>query len=179
MRKFFVGLFTVFSLLFVLAIAVGFFLPKDFKVSREVSVVASAENVYALVGDLERWPEWGPWKDADAALEVTLGSKTQGVGASQSWVGTDGDGRLVFTAADPGTGVAFDLLFNEDAFANKSSITYQESGGELVVTWEMNGSVTAPVIGGYLAWMMPDMIAPMFDDGLAKLKAAAEEADRG
>lgn len=175
MRKFFVGLFTVFSVLFLLAIAVGFFLSKEFTVSREVTIEASPEKVYALVGDLERWPEWGPWKDADAALEVTLGEQTSGVGASQSWVGTDGDGRLVFTEADPNKGVVFDLFFNEDAFANTSSITYERAGGGLLVTWKMSGSVPAPIVGGYLAWMMPDMIAPMFDDGLAKLKAAAEK----
>lgn len=174
MRKFFVAIFSVFSVLFIGAIVVGFFLSKDFTVSRSIEIQASPEEVYALVGDLEQWPVWGPWKDADEALQVTLGEQTKGVGASQSWVGTDGDGRLVFTKADPQTGIEFDLLFNEDAFANVSSITYKPSGNGLLVTWDMSGEVPAPVVGGYMAWMMPGMVAPMFDDGLAKLKAAAE-----
>ncbi|MDQ8182101.1 SRPBCC family protein [Pelagicoccus sp. SDUM812005] len=177
MRKFFLVVFSVFSLLFVAAIVLGFFLSKEFTVSRSIVVQASPEKVYSLVGDLEQWPVWGPWKDADEALQVTLGEQTKGVGASQSWVGTDGDGRLVFTEADPERGVTFDLLFNEDAFANTSSITYDKSPNGLVVTWQMAGEVPAPVVGGYLAWMMPDMIAPMFDHGLAKLKAAAEAAE--
>ncbi|MDQ8187464.1 SRPBCC family protein [Pelagicoccus sp. SDUM812002] len=174
MRKFFLAIFSIFSLLFIAAIAVGFFLSNEFTVSRSVVVKASPEKVYALIGDLEQWSVWGPWKDADENLQVSLGEQTSGVGASQSWVGTDGDGRLVFTEADPESGIAFDLLFNEDAFANISSITYERVDEGLVVTWEMSGSVPAPVVGGYLAWMMPDMISPMFDDGLAKLKAAAE-----
>ncbi len=175
MRKLFVGVFSVFSLLFIVAIALGFFLSNEFTVSRSVVVQASPEKVYALVGDLEQWPVWGPWKDADEALHVTLGEQTKGVGASQSWVGTDGDGRLVFTSADPAKGVTFDLLFNEDAFANTSSITYEAGPDGLIVSWKMAGKVPAPVVGGYLAWMMPQMVSPMFDDGLAKLKAAAEK----
>ncbi len=175
MRKLLVGVFSVFSLLFIVALVVGFFLSNEFAVSRSVVVNASPEKVYEFVGDLEQWPVWGPWKDADDALKVKLGEQTKGVGASQSWVGTDGDGRLVFTKADPSTGITFDLLFNEDAFANTSSITYVEGTDGLVVTWEMAGTVPAPVVGGYLAWMMPDMISPMFDDGLAKLKTAVEQ----
>lgn len=174
MRKFFVAIFSVFSVLFIGAVVVGFFLSQDFTVSRSIEIQASPEKVYSLVGDLEQWPVWGPWKDADEALQVTLGERTKGVGASQSWVGTDGDGRLVFTKADPQTGVEFDLLFNEDAFENTSAITYQKGTDGLIVTWEMSGHVSAPVVGGYLAWMLPDMVTPMFDDGLAKLKAAAE-----
>ena len=175
MRKFFTAVFTVFSVLFILAIIVGMFLPKEFSISREMEVNASSESVFALIGDLERWPEWGPWKDADASLDVTLGEKTSGVGASQSWVGKDGNGRLVFTEVDPSKGVHFDLFFNDDAFANSSSITFATVGEVQVVTWTMKGSVEVPVMGGYLAWMMPDMVSPMFDDGLAKLKAAAEK----
>ncbi len=174
MRKFFLAVFSVFSLLFIAAIVLGFFLSNEFSVSRSVVVQASPEKVYALIGDLEQWPVWGPWKDNDEALQVTLGEKTTGVGASQRWVGKDGDGRLVFTEADPQRGIAFDLMFNEDAFANTSSITYEVGPEGLVVTWKMSGHVPAPVVGGYLAWMMPDMVSPMFDDGLARLKAAAE-----
>lgn len=110
MRKFLVGVLSVFSLLFIVAIVVGFFLSNEFRVERSLVMQASPDAVYELVGDLEKWPIWGPWKDADEALKVTLGEQTQGVGASQSWVGTDGGGRLVFTAADPLEGVTFDLL---------------------------------------------------------------------
>ncbi|MBC2604895.1 SRPBCC family protein [Pelagicoccus albus] len=174
MKKFFVGVFSLFSFLFILAVVVSFFLSKDFVVSRQVTINAKPEAVYALVGDLKNWQVWGPWKDADASLTVELGEKTTGVGASQSWVGKDGDGRLVFTQADPEKGVVFDLFFNEDSFKNVSSITYESSAEGLVVTWEMSGNIPAPVVGGYLARMMPGMISPMFDQGLFKLKNAAE-----
>lgn len=173
-KAFFVVMISAAAALFIGAIVVGFFLPKTFVVEREIAIAAPRERVFALIGDLENWPEWGPWKDADASLEVTLGEKTSGVGASQRWVAKDGDGRLVFTAADPERGIEFDLFFNQDAFVNTSSILYEESDGELLVTWTMTGSVPVPVMGGYLAKMMPGMVGPMFDQGLEKLKAAAE-----
>lgn len=175
MKKFLVVLFSIFSLLFVGAVVVGLFLSNEFTVSRSIVVEAPPERVYEMVGDLENWPIWGPWKDADEALVVTLGERTTGVGASQSWKGTDGDGRLVFTSADVESGVAFDLFFNEDAFSNTSSITYEQGSGGLVVTWNMAGTVPAPIVGSFLARMMPGMVSPMFDEGLAKLKSAVEK----
>lgn len=177
MRRILIAVFSVFSVLFVLAIAVGFFLSKTFVVSREVLVQASPQRVYELIGDLRSWPRWGPWKDADATLTLTYGERTSGVGASQSWQGTDGGGRLVFTEADPRTGIAFDLLFNGDAFFNTASILYEPTADGLRVVWEMQGSISAPIVGGYLAKMMPGMVGPMFDDSLARLQAAAEQTD--
>lgn len=175
MRKFFTGAISIFGVLFIGAVLVGLFLPKGFTIERQVTVEASKERVYDLIGDLEDWPTWGPWQDADASLEITMGEKSSGVGASQRWVGMDGNGRLVFTAADPQRGVEFDLLFNDDAFVNTSSIVYEQSSEGLVVTWTMSGEVSVPVLGGYLAKMMPGMVAPMFENGLEKLKAAAEQ----
>lgn len=175
MQKILFYLFSFLSVMFVAVLAVGYFLPKEFVVTREVTVDASEEELYELIGDLKRWPEWGPWKDADPSVEVTLGDKTSGVGASQSWTDKDGNGRLVFTEVDEARGVTFDLFFNDDAFANVSSITYAESGLGVRVTWEMKGSVPVAIAGGYFAFFMPDMIGPLFDDGLAKLKAAAEK----
>lgn len=174
MRKFFIALISACAFLFIAAIVVGFFLPNDFTIRRSVTVEASPERLYELVGDLENWAEWGPWKDADESLQVDIGEQSSGVGASQRWMGKDGGGRLVFTEVDPDAGVVFDLFFNEDKFQNVSSIRYTCQQETCEVVWEMSGRVPVPALGGYLAMTMDSMIGPMFEQGLLKLKAAAE-----
>ncbi|MDQ8205141.1 SRPBCC family protein [Pelagicoccus sp. SDUM812003] len=177
MRKFLIGLIAAFAVLFLLTVAIGLFLPGDFTVRRSIEVQAPAERLYELVGDLERWPDWGPWKEADPTLVIELGEKTSGVGASQTWHGKDGNARLEFIEADPASGVTFDLYFNDDAFYNLSSIRYAPlPGGQgYEVVWEMSGVVEVPVLGGYLALAMDDMVGAMFEDGLEKLKRVAED----
>lgn len=174
MRSILIRLICGFAVLFLLTLVVGLFLPNTYAVRRSVQVQADAPRLYALVGDLKAWEQWGPWKENDASLETTLGEKTSGVGASQSWIGRDGDGRLVFTRVDPQSGVRFDLFFNEDHITMPCSLTYQPSGNGHEVTWEMRGAIPVPVLGGYFALTMDGMIGPMFERGLQKLKSAAE-----
>lgn len=174
MKKFFSFLIGGFGVVFLALVASSFFLSKAFTVERSLVIDTTPERLYALLGDLERWPEWGPWMKEDPDLQITLGEKTKGVGASESWVGKDGDGRLVFTEADPAKGVSFDLYFNQDAFENKSSILYEKVAGGYEVTWSMSGQVQVPLLGGLLAKAMDAMVGPMFDQGLENLRDAAK-----
>lgn len=159
----------------VLVVVVGLMLPQDYVVSREIVIAAPADQVHAYVGELKKWDDWGPWKDGDPTVEVTLGEKTTGVGASQSWTADSGDGKLVFTQCDASAGIAYDMEFADWDEGCKASVTYQAQGEGTLVTWEMTGSVPTPVIGGYFARMMPGMISPMFELGLQKLKTCVEK----
>lgn len=155
-------------------VIVGLFLPTRYEVKREIVVDAPAEMVHALVGDLNRWPEWEPWRDSDPTIQVTLGDQAVGVGASQSWKGKSGTGELVLTASDPATGIAYDLVFDE-VYVSKVAVSYSDSaGGGTRVAWVMVGEADAPIVGGYFARLMNPMVGPMFESGLNKLKAATE-----
>lgn len=157
-------------------VLVGALLSREYRSSRSVVVNAPPAKVHALVDELKRWDEWTPWKEMDPTIVTTYGPKTSGVGATQSWTGADGTGRLVITKSDPATGVEFDLVFNDggEDMPAKAWITYAPSGGSTTVEWGMTGTMDVPVIGGYLAKMSDLMVGGMFEDGLAKLKTRAE-----
>jgi hypothetical protein len=164
------------GVLFLLFVLVGLVLPTEYRLSRSIVIQAEPAKVHAILGDLKRWPEWGPWHDEDKGLVVTYGEKTAGVGASQSWTGDSGAGRLTITKSDPTTGVAFDLLFieGESEIPTKGWLSYKPSAGATEVEWGMEGDADMPVIGGYFALCADLMIGGMFEKGLAKLKARAE-----
>jgi len=169
MKKFLIGLL----LILVAAAAVGFFLPGDYSLERSIVINAKPADVHKVVGDLARWEDWMPWKESDPSIHVTLGDKTTGVGASQKWTSKDGAGSLVFTASDKDKGVEYDMTFGE--WTSKGAVRYEEVGKSTKVTWSMKGAIDTPVIGGYMALLMPQMISGQFDKGLQNLKRAVEK----
>lgn len=162
------------AVLVVLFVIVGLMLPTTYEVKRDVVIQAPVQVVHVLVNDLQKWPEWEPWREADPTIKITVGDIAQGVGASQSWTGDSGSGELTFTHSDAGSGIAYDMIF-DDLYESKGKVTYHtEADGSSHVEWAMTGDTGTPVIGGYFAMMMDSMVGPMFENGLKKLKAAAE-----
>ncbi len=169
MKKFFV----VVLLLLAVAAAVGYFLPHDYNVEESVVINAKPGKIHDLVGDLKRWDDWTPWKEMDPSVQVTFGKETKGVGASQSWTSKDGPGTLAFTADDEKKGIEYTMTM--DDMPAQGAIRYEQVGDTTKVTWSMNGDIDMPVIGGYLALLMPRMIGPSFEKGLVKLKREVEK----
>jgi hypothetical protein len=158
----------------VVVLVVGVFLPTEYSVTRSVEINADPEAVHLLVGDLKRWDDWTPWKEEDPTIEVEYGEKTTGVGASQTWAGESGDGSLTFTQCAPDTGIGYDMAFDQGELKSKGSILYRKNNASTTVTWSMNGDMSMPVIGGYFSLMMDNMVGPMFEQGLEKLKEKVE-----
>src|SRR5262245_46587188 len=106
--------FLIVLLVLIVALGViGLVLPNHYQLKRSVTISAAPPAVHTFVSDLKKWPDWAPWQDEDPTIKVTYGPKTSGVGASQTWTGKSGDGRLAFTKCDD-QGVAFDMVFIEN-----------------------------------------------------------------
>ena len=155
-------------------ILVGLFLPSQYTVVRTETIQAPPAIIHSHVNDLKKWEAWAPWKEEDPSLVVTIGTIDSGVGASQSWVGKDGNGSLTFTKSSPEQGIDYDLSFNDGMYKCEAFLHYDRQGEGSLVTWQMNGDMDIPVIGGYFATMMDSMAGPMFERGLTKLKKTVE-----
>ncbi len=156
--------------LLALALLAGNMLPNDFLVSRKVTIAAPPEAIHALVGDLSRWHEWTAWQEDDPSLRVTLGAQTQGIGASQSWSGRDGNGALVVTEWDSLRGIGYNLTLDASTTDTRATIHYQRKSDGTTVTWRMTGTAQAPLLGGLYAAMMDPLVGPSMEIGLLKLK---------
>ena len=164
------------GIVIVVLILVGLVLPMDYELERTVVIQAEPAKVHALVGDLKRWDEWTPWKEEDPTIVTTFGPTTTGAGASQSWTGESGGGRLTFTQSDAMTGIVFDMAFvdGDREMPATGWIRYAPAPGGTEVEWAMQGEMRMPIIGGYFALVTDMFVGPMFEKGLAKLKAKAE-----
>lgn len=154
---------------------VGYFLPLEYAVEREIVIKGKPEQVHSYVADLNQWDAWSPWKAGDDTMVITVGEKATGVGASQSWQGRDGTGELIFTKVEENKRVDYDLTF-DGAMKSSAFVSYAADGEGTKVTWRMNGTMPDSVIGGYFAMMMDSMVGGYFEDGLSRLKSAVEGA---
>jgi hypothetical protein len=165
----------VLIILVVTIAIIGLFLPARYSVERSVEIKASPGEIHEYVGDLTKWDGWAPWKEEDPSIVVTLGEKTSGVGASQSWVGESGTGALTITESSPDKGIEYDLLFEGGTYECKSSMKYDRlPGGDTKVTWAMSGDMGKSLTSGYFALLMDTMVGSMFEKGLKNLKNVVE-----
>jgi len=158
--------------LIVLFVVVGLLLPSEVSVERTIVVNTEAERVHRLVGDLNAWDDWTPFKEMDDTIAVTYGEKTSGVGAFQSWTDKTGGGELTFTEWNPDTGIAYHISF-AGSEPMTSAMRYEAAADGTKVTWDLNGDIPG-VMGGYLALVIPTGVGQMYDMGLQKLKTRAE-----
>ena len=167
-------LFVIFAF-FVFLVVVGLFLPTTYDVERSIVINAPPAAIHPYVNDLQRWSEWEPWSETGDSIQIVRGSVTRGVGASQSWTANSGDGQLTVTASDPGSGIRYTVLF-DNQYSSRASVRYTPvTAGNTKVSWSLSGGEDAPrVIGGYFAALMDTMLGPKYEHGLDKLKAAVE-----
>ena len=161
----------------LLVIVVGFLLPSTFEVSKSVIIKAAPERIHEFTGDLTRWPEWTPWLKDDPNLVVTYGDKTTGVGASQVWQGGSSEGHLVLTRCDPTWGIAYDMAFDKSTYESTGSLQYKTVPESTEVIWTMTGDNGMNILARYFGALMPSMIGPMFEEGLARLKMVSERTN--
>ncbi len=161
----------------VLAAVVGLFLPSTFEIEKSVVIRAAPERIHQFTGDLTRWPEWTPWLNEDPSLVVTIGDQTSGVGASQVWTGDSSDGELALTRCDPDWGIAYTMAFNKKTYTSTGSLEYNPVAGGTQVVWKMIGDNGNNIMARYFAGLMPSLIGPQFEEGLARLKLVTERAE--
>lgn len=166
---------TILAILILVFVVLGALLSRRYHVARTVVVKAEPARIHPLVEDLKRWEEWTPWRASDPSIVTTFGPITSGVGASQTWTGEDGAGKLTITKSDPQKGVEFDLVFDHgDDVPAKGWIDYTPVAGGTQVEWGLDGSMEMPVVGGYFTLMADMMMGRMFEVGLDTLKKRVE-----
>src|SRR5437868_11002807 len=170
--KLFKWALTLLLLLVAAVVVIGqFVLDGKYDITRQIAIKAPPAEVHKQVGDLREWPNWLPFTKHDASVKTTIDQPT-GVGAHQHWTSNSGAGKLTFTGSDEAKGVEFTMLFDEK-WASQGTLTYARTGDETRVTWRMAGQ-NNDFLGKWMALAMGPMVGPMFEEGLADLKAKVE-----
>ena len=164
----------------VLAIAIAT-QPGEFRVSRNATMSAPPQVVFAQVDDLRKWEAWNPWQKVDPAMKLTFAGPPTGPGASYSWAGDKnvGEGRLTITESRPNDLVRIKLEFMKPFTAtNIATFTFKPEGNQTAVTWSMEGSNNFVAKALHLFMNMDRMVGGEFEKGLADMKKVVEAAPK-
>ena len=154
----------------------GYALSPEFRAVRSTVIKAPAEKVYALVADPREWKRWTVWNQRDPAMTITYSGPATGAGAGWAWQSkTEGDGKMTFTAADPGKRVAYELFFPDFGTTSTGAVELTPEGSGTKVSWSMNGNMGSNPLLRWMALFGDKMVGPDFEAGLANLKAIAEK----
>ncbi len=150
-----------------------------YTVERKISIDAPPTAVFERIVDLHRWRAWSPFEALDPAMDRTYSGAESGVGAVYEWSGNmkAGTGRMEITDAVEAERILIAQRFLKP-FKSESSTVFAlaGSGAGTTLTWSTTGPVTRAtrVMGVFKS--MDRMMGPVFEKGLAQLKADAEAA---
>jgi hypothetical protein len=173
MKRLLVGL----VLLVAAFLAVVWFQPDDYRLTRQTAIAAPAAAIFPHVNDLKQWEDWSPWAKLDPAAKVTFSGPQSGVGASFQWDGNDkiGAGTMTITESKPNERIATRTDFVKPfAGTSNADFIFSESGGQTNVIWSMFGRQNFIGKAMCLFMSMEKMVGPDFERGLAALKRVSE-----
>lgn len=177
--RFLKGLLIVIILLIAVFFIGGHFLPDEWMVTRSTSIQAKPEQIYPYVSQFKKWEKWSPWNSSkDASLKFTYSGEDEGVGAKQSWTSDKmGSGWMEITAADPQSGVAYDLGI--DMYGHQSTldgnIQFQPQDEQTTVIWTDHGVAGNSAFNRWMSLLVEPMIGNDLEEALAGLKKAVEK----
>jgi uncharacterized protein YndB with AHSA1/START domain len=162
--------------LIVLLVIGGLMISPKFTVTRSTVINAPPDKVYPLVADPRGWKQWSVWNKRDPAMQIDYSGPPSGAGAKWTWRSkSEGDGSMVFTAAEPGKRVAYDLHLADFGTRSAGDLTFTPEGSGTRVTWAMNGDIGKNPLYHWFALGADRLMGPDFEAGLAGLKALAEK----
>jgi uncharacterized protein YndB with AHSA1/START domain len=169
------GLALLFAVVLILFVASR--RPDEGTFSRSMRIRATPERLYPLINDLRAMNRWNPYANRDPAMAGSYSGPDAGPGATFTFAGKkSGTGSIAITEAHAPREVVLRLLMSAPfACDNRVEFTLDPKGEETDVTWAMSGKASFVSKVMCTVLNMDKMMAKDFDQGLAALKAIAED----
>jgi uncharacterized protein YndB with AHSA1/START domain len=174
-------MFKIIAIIIVLAIAAILIyaatLPDTFRMERSTVIKTSPEKVSAKLTDFKQWASWSPWENRDPEMKRTYSGAATGQGSVYDWTGNNkvGTGRMEISDVQPNkVSIKLDFLKPFEAH-NMAEFVLEPQGESTKVTWSMFGPMRYINKVMNTVASMDKMVGPDFEEGLAKLKVAAEK----
>lgn len=152
-------------------------MPKDFCVSRAISIKATREKVFGLINEMQSFNLWNPFAKMDPSTKTTYRGAASGPKAAFDWEGTGkaGKGSLEIVDVNVPSTVTMKLdIIKPMEGHNKVVFALQPTENGTEVSWTMTGPY--PYINRIFGTIfnMDKIIGRTFESGLADLKQMAE-----
>jgi hypothetical protein len=168
----------VFALVIAAILALAARQPDSFKVARSLSIKSEPERLFPLINDLRSFNTWNPYARKDPNGKGGYLGPASGKGAIHTFEGKKaGTGQIEIVAAAAPKQVTMRLTMVKPIRAdNTVNFILEPRGDATTVTWAMNGQ--SPLLGKVIGLFIDcdKMVGKDFEQGLANLRAIAENA---
>lgn len=167
------------GLLVILGLFIGYVAIQspDYRVSREVRIDASAEQIFPHLNNSKLMNDWNPWLKVDPAASISFSGPEEGVGSQTSWKGGKdvGTGSATVVESVPNRVVRTQLEYQEPyPMVQMAELEVRPAESGSIVTWSVKGRNN---FVGRLICVFMNMdkhIGTTFEKGLMDLKTRVE-----
>jgi uncharacterized protein YndB with AHSA1/START domain len=164
----------------LLALAALFFfggrlLPQKYSVTRNVTVSAPPEKVFAVLESPRTWREWAAWpRRADKAPIYNYGRPSGGGSGIAFVTPTEGSMSIEVAAVDAPRRVAVSMTRPDVGASASSEFRIDARGPRTQVTWVVIGDVGRDPWHRWMVLLAAPLMAHDMEDSLSRLKARVE-----
>jgi uncharacterized protein YndB with AHSA1/START domain len=152
----------------------------EMKVSREVEIAASPEQIFPFINNAKKSYQWMPWSEGDPGIKIEFTGPDEGVGSRSSWHGEQmGVGNSEVTESLTNQMVKTKLVYTKPfAMSQLAEVSLTPTTNGTLVKWSVSGenNFFFRLIGIFVN--CDKMIGGEFEKGLGKLKSLIE-ANKG
>jgi len=168
------------GILLAALLLMGLFLPKEYTVSRQVSINRSKTEVFDYVRLLKNQHDYSVWWKMDPNQVTTYSGEDGTVGFIAAWkseLDSVGSGEEEIVAIQEGERIEYALRFKEPFESNASSnmIFTATDSNSTTLTWNFKGDMSYPFNVMQLFMSMEDMLGNDIEQGLNNVKAILEK----
>lgn len=163
--------------LIALVLIIAAFVPRDYKIEREVVINKPEREVFEYIKYIDNQDNFSKWNMADPNKKVERTGADGTVGYIYKWDGNDdvGAGEQEITSITEGERIEMALRFKRpmEGFANTYMTTEPVAEGNTKVKWGMYGKSSYPF--NLLNFTIDNMLGKDIQAGLDNLKTVLEK----
>lgn len=170
----------VLIILFAVVLIAAFFMPKEYAVSKEITINKPVDTVFNYVRYLKNQNQFSVWANIDPKMEVVYSGTDGAVGSLSAWksdVKEVGVGEQEIIKITEGKQIDFALRFKKpmEDTAKAYMATTAVSASVTKVKWGISGVIPYPMNIMLPMMKMDQMIGKDLQKGLENLKAELEK----
>ena len=173
-------IFAALGILLVVVLLTGLMLPKEYSVSREVTINRSNDTVFNYVKYLKNHANYTVWAKMDPNQITTYTGEDGQVGFTSAWkseLDSVGTGKQTIVAINEGTSIDYEIVFTEpfESTMQTAMLFAPVDSSSTKLTWKFSGDMDYPFNVMLLVYDMESTLGKDMQQGLNTLKKLLEK----
>jgi len=175
--RFFKKLFMVSLLCFIALTCIGFMLPEQYSIEKEIKINAPNNLVFDELNNLMNWQHWSPWKEDVKDKKIEFSLVAIGEGAWQKWQSKSyGVGKLNIKRVTQSKMILYELIFENYNLRSTGEFYLEEISPEIThLKWKDTYLAGNNIFFRYFGLLSNAFLGSEFEQSLLNLKYSIEE----